>query len=81
MLPPLVPPRLPPLHGLNTWQKELRMTVMIVRWRVMVLARRMLKTWLAKYCVPAPRAAPQAAESIALLPVKNFVFTFWFRLF
>merc|ERR1712055_94025 len=41
-----------------------------------------LNTWLAKYCVPAPRAAPQAAESMAWLPVKNLVlgeFPFWFR--
>ena len=40
-----------------------------------------LNTWLAKYWVPAPRAAPQAAESIAWLPVKNLVFgEFWFWL-
>ena len=41
-----------------------------------------LNTWLAKYWVPAPRAAPQAAESMAWLPVKNLVlgeFPFWFR--
>ena len=39
-----------------------------------------LNTWLAKYWVPAPRAAPQAAESMAWLPVKNRVFGwFWFR--
>ena len=39
-----------------------------------------LNTWLAKYWVPAPRAAPQAAESMAWLPVKNLVFGwFWFR--
>ena len=41
-----------------------------------------LNTWLAKYWVPAPRAAPQAAESRAWLPVKNLVFgefPFWFR--
>ena len=30
-----------------------------------------LGTWLAKYWVPSPRAAPQAVESIALFPVKN----------
>ena len=40
-----------------------------------------LNTWLAKYWVPAPRAAPQAAESMAWLPVKNLVFgEFWFWL-
>ena len=33
-----------------------------------------LSTWLAKYWVPAPRAAPQAAESMAWFPVKNRVF-------
>merc|ERR1712203_1097869 len=39
-----------------------------------------LSTWLAKYWVPAPRAAPQATESMAWLPVKNLVLGwFWFR--
>merc|ERR1719402_552970 len=41
-----------------------------------------LGAWLAECWVPAPRAAPRAAESRAWLPVKNLVlgeFPFWFR--